>query len=193
MRDNNKNFIRIGRFQSEIDILRSHLSCMRRLTILGHDGSVNPFIVQHPAARHCRREERIIQLFRILNSILERKKETRSRNISYYLPTIIPLAPQIRLVQNDSSFATLQEIFEKHCAAHNLHKDVAIMYYTDRLKEAVTSSDVKKTKMEQIAVKSEILDQMTKKFMPKTILSNVSNITHFLINVVYDQKCRFFF
>lgn len=33
----------------------------------GHDGSLHQFAIQYPAARHCRREERIIQLFRILS------------------------------------------------------------------------------------------------------------------------------
>ena len=67
MKDSNKEFAKIARFQSKVDVIRSHMSCLRRLTILGEDGSVHPFIVQHPAARHCRREEKIVQFFRILN------------------------------------------------------------------------------------------------------------------------------
>jgi transformation/transcription domain-associated protein len=50
-----------------IDIFRGHSGCHRRMIIQGHDGSFNPFVIQHPAPKQCRREERTLQLFRILN------------------------------------------------------------------------------------------------------------------------------
>ena len=67
MKDNNKDFVRIDRFQPEVEIVRGYGFSHRRLTIRGHDGTLHPFNVQHPAVRHCRREELIIQFFRILN------------------------------------------------------------------------------------------------------------------------------
>jgi len=67
LKDNSNDFVRIDRFESEVELLRGPMNCTRRLTIRGHDGSIHPFIVQQPASRQGRREERVMQLFRILN------------------------------------------------------------------------------------------------------------------------------
>lgn len=51
----------------EIELVRTHGSCFRRITMRGNDGNLYNFSVQHPAFRQARREEKIIQLMRILN------------------------------------------------------------------------------------------------------------------------------
>jgi transformation/transcription domain-associated protein len=126
---------------SEVDIIRGHTSCLRRIVIRGHDGSTHPFILQHPAPRHCRKEERLVQFCRILNTILVRKKESRRRNLSIHVPVIIPLAPQIRLVQDDTSYASLQEIFEKHCKENGISRDDPANYYVERIRSVFASSE----------------------------------------------------
>jgi transformation/transcription domain-associated protein len=40
----------------------------RRIGLHGHDGSFHTFAVQTPTARHARREERGMQLFRSFNA-----------------------------------------------------------------------------------------------------------------------------
>ena len=66
--DNAQNFVRIERFQQKFDISRQTAGgYVRRLTIVAHDNSLHSFAVQLPAPRHCRREERIVQFFRLLN------------------------------------------------------------------------------------------------------------------------------
>ena len=141
MKNNNKDFARIQRFSPSLDIIRGHASCSRRITIRGHGGTVHPFIVQHPAGRHGRREERIVQLFRIFNTILERKKESRRRNLKFYLPILVPLAPQVRLVQDDPSYETLQEIYEYHCKEYGMNKDDPTIHYTERIRSILLSDD----------------------------------------------------
>jgi transformation/transcription domain-associated protein len=91
-------------------------------------------MVQNPAARHGRREERIIQLFRILNGVLQRRKESRMRNLSFHLPIIVPLAPHVRLVQDDPSYCSLQEIYEDHCDNVGIHRDEPIMYFIEKIR-----------------------------------------------------------
>ena len=90
-----------------LDVVRGHGICYRRITIRGHDDSLHPFAIQYPAARHCRREERIIQLFRILSGVLSRRKESRKRGLTFNLPAAVPLAPHIRIVQDDPSDRTV--------------------------------------------------------------------------------------
>lgn len=133
-RDKNQDFIRIERFLPDVDLVRSVGFSHRRLKIRGHDGSVHPFAIQHPAARHCRREERILQLFRIFNGVLAKRKESRRRNLSFFLPLMVPLAPSIRLVQDDASYISLQGVFEDHCRRHGANKDEPVLFTMDKLR-----------------------------------------------------------
>ncbi|KAG0235555.1 hypothetical protein B0O80DRAFT_498171 [Mortierella sp. GBAus27b] len=168
LKDNSNDFVRIDRFEPEVELLRGPMNCSRRLTIGGHDGSVHPFIVQQPASRQGRREERVMQLFRILNGVLERKKESRKRNLFFHLPLIIPLAPQIRILQDDPSYASLHGIYEEHCNMIGIHKDDPIMYYTAKVKAGM---DIKKHS-DMLSLKMEIAEEIASKMIPETILTD---------------------
>ncbi|MCJ1473515.1 hypothetical protein MMC13_002166 [Lambiella insularis] len=133
-RDKNQDFVRIERFLPDVDLVRSIGFSHRRLKIRGHDGSVHPFAIQHPAARHCRREERTLQLFRIFNGVLAKRKESRRRNLSFYLPLMVPLAPSIRLVQEDAEYISLQGVYEDHCRRHGLNRDEPVLFTMEKLR-----------------------------------------------------------
>lgn len=133
-KDKNQDFVRIERFLPDVDLVRGIGVCHRRLKIRGHDGSVHPFAIQHPAARHCRREERILQLFRHFNGTLSKKKESRRRNLNFHLPLMIPLAPHIRMVQDDPSYVSLQGIFEDHCRRSGMSKDDPILFSMEKMR-----------------------------------------------------------
>ncbi|KAG9303929.1 hypothetical protein G9A89_005839 [Geosiphon pyriformis] len=164
----NTDFIRIDRFLPEIDVIRSHGFCYRRLTMRGHDGSLHSFAVQHPAARHSRREERIMQFFRILNSVLDGRREARRRNLFFHLPLVIPLAPQIRLVQDDSSYSSLQDIFEDYCDTKGVNKDEPIIYYTNKMRANLS---LIRGRAGLTNLKVEIADEIASKMIPNDILT----------------------
>ena len=171
-KDNNKDFVRIDRFLPRVDVIRGYGICHRRLKMRGHDGSVHAFAVQHPAARHCRREERILQLFRIFNGVLGRKKESRRRNLNFHLPLMVPLAPHLRLVQDDSSYISLQGIFEDHCRRIGINKDDPIVF---ALKKVIASLEPGRTG--QLAVDPNVkLDIFTvvQEMVPPTIVLEAS-------------------
>lgn len=136
-KDKNQDFVRIDRFLPNVDLVRTIGASHRRLKIRGHDGSVHSFSVQHPAARHCRREERILQLFRQLNQTLASKKESRRRDLQFTLPLMVPLAPHIRIVQEDTSYITLQGVYEDHCRRHGMSKDAPVLFTMDNLRGLV--------------------------------------------------------
>lgn len=133
-KDKNQDFVRIDRFLPNVDLVRSIGASYRRLKIRGHDGSVHCFVVQHPAARHSRREERVLQLFRQLNQTLAKKKESRRRDLQFTLPLMVPLAPHIRIVQEDTSYITLQGIYEDHCRRNGMQKDDPVLFTMDKLR-----------------------------------------------------------
>lgn len=133
-KDKNQDFIRIERFLPNVDLVRSISGSYRRLKMRGHDGSVHSWATQHPAARHCRREERILQLFRHLNQTLSRKKESRRRDLQFTLPLMVPLAPHIRIVQEDTSYITLQGVYEDHCRRMGMSKDEPVLFTMEKLR-----------------------------------------------------------
>ena len=134
LKDKNQDFVRIDRFLPNVDLVRTVGASHRRLKIRGHDGSVHPFAVQHPAVRQCRREERILQLFRQLNQTLFSKKESRRRDLQFTLPLMVPLAPHIRIVQEDTSYVSLQGIYEDHCRRNGMSKDEPILFTMEKLR-----------------------------------------------------------
>ena len=72
-----------------------------------------------------------------MNSIMERKKDCRKYNIAFHLPLMIPLAPQVRLVQDDLSYISLQEIYEKHCEKSGFHKDDPTILYVNSIRNII--------------------------------------------------------
>lgn len=184
-KDKNQDFIRIERFLPNVDLIRSISASYRRLKMRGHDGSVHAWAVQHPAARHCRREERILQLFRHLNQTLSRKKESRRRDLQFTLPLMVPLAPHIRIVQEDTSYITLQGVYEDHCRRMGMSKDEPVMFTMDKLRGALESktsvsvsprvrrgpaTDDPQNKPEQTATaRLEVFNAIQQKWVPSTL------------------------
>lgn len=185
-KDKNQDFIRIERFLPNVDLVRSISASYRRLKMRGHDGSIHSWAVQHPAARHCRREERILQLFRHLNQTLGRKKESRRRDLQFTLPLMVPLAPHIRIVQEDTSYITLQGVYEDHCRRMGMSKDEPVLFTMDKLRGALESktsvsihdtlsvpaevNNMPQNKPEQTATaRLEVFNAIQEKWVPSTL------------------------
>ncbi|KAI1261293.1 FAT domain-containing protein [Xylariaceae sp. FL1019] len=167
-KDKNQDFIRIERFLPNVDLVRAIGVSHRRLKIRGHDGSVHAFAIQHPAARHCRREERILQLFRQLNQTLAKKKESRRRDLQFTVPLMIPLAPHIRIVQEDTSYVTLQGIYEDHCRRNGMTKDDPVMFTMDKLRGLMEPKATKQAQ-ETATARLEVFTAIQEKWVSHTI------------------------
>ena len=185
-KDRNQDFVRIDRFLPNVDLVRGIGVCHRRLQIRGHDGSLHKFAVQHPAARHCRREERMLQLFRIFNTTLRKRKESRKRNIYFHLPLMVPLAPHIRLVQDDPSYMSLQGVYEDHCRQTGMNKDEPVLFTMEKMRSLAEmrfnvshlnpnrmwteANCVQRTSDHMVTLRTEIFDAIQQKWVPNTIL-----------------------
>ncbi|KAK4193060.1 hypothetical protein QBC35DRAFT_163275 [Podospora australis] len=167
-KDKNQDFIRIERFMPNVDLIRTTGASHRRLKIRGHDGSIHAFMVQNPAARTARREERILQLFRQLNQTLASKKESRRRDLQFTLPLMIPLAPIFRLIQEDTSYISLQGIYENHCRRHGMSKDEPILYTMDKLRGLMETKGPKLPDHGN-AARLEVMRAIQEKFVDHTI------------------------
>ena len=189
-KDKNQDFIRIERFLPDVDLVRGVGQSYRRLKIRGHDGSIHAFGVQNPAPRHSRREERVLQLFRQLNQRLRRKKESRRRDLQFTLPLMVPLTPHIRLVQDDGSNTSLQNIYEDHCRRNGMSKDDPVLFAMEKLRFLMESrgnvsraggadgaakrgtganGEQQKTPDHAAAARMEVLTAIEEKWVPRTL------------------------
>ncbi|KAH8199804.1 hypothetical protein TruAng_006027 [Truncatella angustata] len=167
-KDKNQDFIRIERFLPDVDLVRTIGVSHRRIKIRGHDGSIHCFAIQHPAARHCRREERILQLFRHLNQTLAKRKESRRRDLQFTLPLMVPLAPHIRIVQEDTSYITLQGIYEDHCRRNSMQKDEPVLFTMDKLHGLIEPKGTKQPEQTATA-RLEVFTAIQEKWVPHNV------------------------
>ncbi|GAA5822515.1 hypothetical protein JCM11251_006364 [Rhodosporidiobolus azoricus] len=167
--DNNNNFVRISHFANKYDVQRGSGAFFRRLTILGQDGSVHQFAIHIPATRTSRREERIMQLFRMLNCTLSNRKESRKRNLQFTIPVVVPLSPSVRIVENDASIATLQEVLEQHCDSLGLRKEDPILAVTERIR-TLHRHEPPLGRTEIINGRQEIMEETALKMVPDDVL-----------------------
>ncbi|EXJ93628.1 transformation/transcription domain-associated protein [Capronia coronata CBS 617.96] len=170
-KDKNTDFVRIERFMPTVELVRGNSICHRRLTIRGHDGSLHPFAVQHPTGGKVRREERIVQLFRIFNQTLAKRKESRRRNLYFHLPIFVPIAPYIRLVQDDSSYVTLQSVYEDYVRkTPGMSRDDPILFVLEKSRAVAEQQKTTPRTPDQLTVmKTEIFNAIQERWVPNTI------------------------
>lgn len=175
LKDDNLHFVKIDRFMPTVDIIRGFGQCYKRIKILGHNGSIHMFAVQYPSGRQCRREERVTQLFKILNGILSHKKESRRRNLQFTLPVAVPFSPHIRIVQDNSKYVSMHAIYEDYCRRVGRSRDEPLEYSSKKLK---ASYDPKLPKPDMASIKVEILTAIQATIVPSTILRDYFERTY---------------
>lgn len=168
-KDSNSHFVKIERFLPTIDLARGSNACYKRMKIRGNDGSLHTFAVQFPAARHCRREESLFQLFRIFDDKLSKKVETRRRNILFTLPIAVPLSPHIRIINDDSRDVSMQKIYEDFCFRNGKNRDEPFIYAIEKLRAAF---DPRLPKPDVMSIRVEILGAIQTLLVPSTVMKN---------------------
>ncbi|KAF2718982.1 hypothetical protein K431DRAFT_252186 [Polychaeton citri CBS 116435] len=163
--DKNQDFVRIERFLPVVDLVRGVTSSHRRIKIRGHDGSVHPFAIQHPVPRSSRREERILQLFRIFNSTLLKKKESRRRNLQFHLPVMVHLSPHIRMIQDDASYVSLQGVYEDYCRRNEMDKDEPTAFTMEKLRTVAPQKQE-----HYLNIRMESLNHVQERMVPRDIV-----------------------
>lgn len=67
--------MKIARFMPRVQIVEKHNTSARRLVMRGHNGKLYSYLVMHDAGLgDTRREERVLQLLRMLNHYLTKQK-----------------------------------------------------------------------------------------------------------------------
>lgn len=159
-------YVRIARFMPRVDIVQKHNTAARRLYIRGHNGRVYPYLmVSDSGLADARREERVLQMLRMLNHYLGRQKETSRRFLHFTVPRVVAVSPQMRLVEDNPASVSLLDIYRKSCANLNIEHDAPISYYYERL-ASVQARALKATHQ----VYRDILRGVQTTMVPRTLL-----------------------
>lgn len=62
-----------------------------------------------------RREERVLQLLRMLNHYLAKQKETSRRFLHITVPRVVAVQPAMRLVEDNPASLSLLDIYKTTC------------------------------------------------------------------------------
>jgi len=68
---------------------------------------------------------------------LGRKKEGRKRNLAFHLPAAISCSPNLRLLQNDSSYITLGDIYDRFCEETDVTREDPILVAGEKVKKVL--------------------------------------------------------
>ena len=125
---------------SDIDIVRRHGASHRRLKLVGSDGKARLFLVQsgHSSTFAC--EERLVNLLRVFNQMLEADQGARRRKLQFHTPTMLKIWPQVRLMEDDASYSSFMSAYEINCARYGREPDLPIEHFKERCAQAVGSS-----------------------------------------------------
>ncbi|KAL5822462.1 hypothetical protein ACOSQ3_020378 [Xanthoceras sorbifolium] len=160
--------VKLDRVGADIPIVRRHGSSFRRLTLIGSDGSQRHFIVQTSLTPNARSDERILQLFRVLNQMFDKHKESRRRHICIHTPIIIPVWSQVRMVEDDLMYSTFLEVYENHCARNDREADQPITYFKEQLNQAISGQISPEAVVD---LRLQAYNEITKSFVTEGIFS----------------------
>nr|CAH7738958.1 unnamed protein product [Callosobruchus chinensis] len=162
----NHYFVRITRFMPRVDVVQKHNTAARRLYIRGHNGKIYPYLVVNDSGlADARREERVLQLHRMMNLYLGKQKETARRFLQFTVPRVVAVSQQIRLVEDNPASLSLLDIFKKGCAKLGIEHDDPIQYYYERL-ATVQSRGIKASHQ----VYRDILKGIQQNMVPRNLI-----------------------
>ncbi|EDV27262.1 uncharacterized protein TRIADDRAFT_23101 [Trichoplax adhaerens] len=154
-RNSSGYFIRIARFMPRVEIVHKDNCIARRLYIRGHNGKVYPYLVVNDINPvESRREERLLQLLRLLNRYFEKRKEVSKRHLMYTVPRVVAISPQMRLIEDNTSIISLYDIYKRYCGNIKQDPSLPVIHYYESIAsiqnkcQAVKSTDLKQIMQE---------------------------------------------
>jgi transformation/transcription domain-associated protein len=156
----------IQRFMPRIEIVQKHNASARRLYIRGHNGKIYPYLVVNDSGlADARREERVLQLLRMMNHLLGKHKETSRRFLHFTVPRVVAVSPQMRLVEDNPHSVSLLDIYRERTSRKGLDHDAPVGRYYERLAQVQARGATASH-----SVLRDILREVQAAMVPKTLL-----------------------
>ncbi|KAJ7563398.1 hypothetical protein O6H91_03G108600 [Diphasiastrum complanatum] len=180
--------VKLDRIGADVPIVRRHGSSHRRLTMIGNDGSQRHFLVQTSLTPSARSDERMIQLFRVLNRLFDKHKESRRRHLAFNTPIIVPVWPQVRLVEDDLMYSTFGEVYEINCARYGREADLPITHFKERLNPSINGQLSPEAILE---LRLQTYNEITLNFVSENVFSQYMYKTLPTCNHLWTFKKQF--
>nr|CAD7427558.1 unnamed protein product [Timema monikensis] len=166
-------FVCIARFMPRVDVVQKHNTAARRLFIRGHNGKIYPYLVVNDSGLgDSRKEERVLQLLRMLNSYFDKQKETARRFLQFTVPRVVAVAPHLRLIEDNPASISLLDIYKQGCQRIGIEHDQPIQRYYERL-AAVQARGSQASHQ----VLRDILKEVQNHMVPRSLLRDWANRT----------------
>lgn len=114
-----------------------------------------------------------------LRTLLQ-KKEARKRNLQFHILASVALNPNMRLVKLDSSYIGLIEIHDEYCKSRGFGREEPTLLWQEKLRAYYKAKGLDANKEDEIPIKEiqhvrlETKAEVETKYIPRTVLSNVS-------------------
>ena len=79
--------------------------------------------------------------------MLARNKECRKRNLTFHIPIAVSCSPNLRLLQNDSSYVTFMDIYEQHCDRIGIAREDPTLVPGEKVKTVLREYKQEKDRM----------------------------------------------
>ena len=163
----------IQRFMPRVEIVQKHNTAAKRLFIRGHNGKIYPYLVVGDSGlADARREERVLQLLRMMNHLLGKHKETSRRFLNFTVPRVVAVSPQMRLVEDNPHSVSLLNIYKDRCYKRAIEHDNPIAKYYERL--ATVQARGAQASHQHLR---DILKEVQQNMVPKTMLKEWAHTT----------------
>lgn len=109
-------YVKISRFLPVYESVEKHQIFCRRISIRGHNGKIYPFLIMNEPNHfyESKKEEHCLQVFRMINTYLNKQKETSSRSLNFIIPRMVSLSYDFRMVEDEASSLSLLDILKPH-------------------------------------------------------------------------------
>ncbi|GAX77356.1 hypothetical protein CEUSTIGMA_g4802.t1 [Chlamydomonas eustigma] len=122
-----ENVVLLESFGANISVVRRHSSSYRRLVMYGNDGHARHMLVQTGQSwSQSTTDERVVQLMRLFNKMLEAHFQSRAKFLAWHTPIIVSVWNQARLLEEDPSFCSYGEAYDVYCARYGREADAPI-------------------------------------------------------------------
>ena len=168
----------IEKMSADVQVVRRACSSSRRLSITGSDGQSKYFLVTgQQSAGHGNGEERIGQLLRASNALLDSHPESRRRGLRFAAPRSHTLYPSGRIVEDDPSNCLYTDAYDTFCARYGKEPDAPIIKFKEKIFEdnkEVSEDDRRKQAFTEIIDPETglVTENIFSQYMYKTMVEN---------------------
>jgi transformation/transcription domain-associated protein len=117
---------------SDVHVVRRACTSSRRVSITGNDGQMKNFLITgQQNSGFGSGEERIGQLLRAANALLDSHPESRRRDLKFAAPRSQLLYPSGRIIEDDEANCLFVEAYETYCARYGKEPDAPIVKFKE--------------------------------------------------------------